>query len=451
MTMADSSRSSCSNGLPACSDDVCVVSHLRVVLVAPNASARFGGEAILPLHYFRHLLERGYDVQLVVHCRVQDELEQILPSAIDRMHFIPDRLLHRCLHQLGRKLPRSIAAATTTVAIDLSCQWEQRRVARQLVKKAPGPAVVHQPTPVSPKRPSLLLGLGAPVIIGPMNGGMTHPPGLARDHRPSTTLANVGRRVATLLNFVLPGKPFAAILLVANERTRAALPVGRSRARTFVENGVDLTLWDAQPVDADEPTFVFLGRLVGCKNVDILLQAFARARMQQSMRLVVVGNGPERPKLVRLAEELGISDDVEFRGFIPQHECPAIVSACRALVLPSTLECGGAVVLEAMALAKPVIAARWGGPADYLDDGCGVLIEPSSRSGLTKGLTQAMLLLARDKKGAIEMGQAGRNKVIQEYSWARKIDHIVRIYMDALRNDHPDSASRHGERARQCQ
>ena len=91
--------------------------------------------------------------------------------------------------------------------------------------------VVHQPTPVSPKESSLMHTLGAPVIIGPMNGGMTFPPGFVSEVAgEAARFTRLARRLSGAVNFLFPGKRRAAVLLVANPRTRRRFERSSSRA-----------------------------------------------------------------------------------------------------------------------------------------------------------------------------------------------------------------------------
>ena len=299
----------------------------------------------------------------------------------------------------------------------MSTQIAQRRVARRLVREH-DIDVIHQPIPVSPREPSLLFGLGAPVVIGPMNGGMEYPPAFRRrDGSFEQALVWFGRASARILNVLMPGKRRAAMLLVANDRTRAALAVPtQGRVAELVENGVDLSLWtprESGTATSDVVTFVFMGRLIRWKSVELLLKAFAIARKRAPMRLWILGDGDERVRLEQLARELSLPEDVsensaagtiQFAGWLSQPDCKARLNAADCLVLPSLFECGGAVVLEAMALGKPVIATAWGGPLDYLDAECGILVQPVSTEGLVDGLAAAMLELASSPEKRHRMG-----------------------------------------------
>jgi len=101
--------------------------------------------------------------------------------------------------------------------------------------------------------------------------------------------------------------------------------------------------------------------------------------------LEIISECPIRATWQQIAETLGIANRVFFSGFQDQKECARRLASAVALVLPSIYECGGAVVLEAMATGTPVIATKWGGPADYLDETSGILIDPTSRAAIIDG------------------------------------------------------------------
>jgi glycosyltransferase involved in cell wall biosynthesis len=396
------------------------------------------------LHYFRALRARGYQVWLITHARTRDELARLFPDE-ERILYIQDTWLHYLMWQMRRRLPGEIADFTVGFVSRLSVQLQQRRLIRRLMSQA-RIDVIHQPMPVSPREPSMIYGFGVPVVIGPMNGGMDYPPAF-RGKRSLLEQAALrfARWSSTALNLWMPGKRLAALLLVANRRTRDALPTGScSRIVEVVENGVDLAVWSQPPVpiqdgDPDSATtFAFMGRLVDWKAVDLLLHALKLAADKAAVRLLVIGDGPERLALQSQAAELGIlaktreqSDGAFFTGWLPQQSCARELQRAHCLVLPSLRECGGAVVLEAMAMAKPVIATAWGGPADYLDSSCGVLVPPLGREELVQGFADAMVRLALSPALRLQMGQNGRQKVVGSYDWDVKIEHILKLYDQA--------------------
>jgi len=431
--------------VPSRSGDVSGAPSMRLLITAEHTSARFGGEAALALHYFRVLRQRGAQVWLVTHSRTRDELSTLFPDE-QRIHYIPDSWLHRWAWHIGSVLPDQISYFTTGFVARLATQLVQRRVIRRLVASEQID-IIHQPMPVSPREPSMIFGFGVPVVIGPMNGGMDYPP-VFRKRRGSVerVLLGLGRWGAQMMNRLMPGKRQAAMLVVANARTEAALPKGLCpRVVHVVENGVDLGLWrpsgepSVAPANEAAATFVFLGRLVGWKAVELLVHAFKKARAQAPMRLIIIGDGDERVRLEGIARSLEVlaesdapAGTIRFMGWMAQRDCAAELQRADCLVLPSLLECGGAVVLEAMSLGKPVIATAWGGPLDYLDSQCGVLVPPTDRDTLIDGFADAMIRLAKSPAERERLGRNGREKVLREYDWDVKVDRIVELYERAM-------------------
>jgi glycosyltransferase involved in cell wall biosynthesis len=453
----------------------------RVLIVAEHASMQFGGEAALPLHYFRGLRQRGIETWLVVHERTRDELKSLFPNDFDRIHFVPDTFWHHFVFQLSRLLPPRLSLFTLGLVLRVMTQIVQRRIIKRMVPEQQID-IIHQPIPVSSKEPSMIFDLGVPVVIGPMNGGMDYPPAFRRrQNRFINLMFKIGGLFPNSLNALIPGKRKATTLLVANQRTREALPKGiRGKVIELVENGVDLSIWKQQPQNlcseldksleetktqhlgqmSQKPTkFVFVGRLVDWKAVDLLLIAFKRVVAQVQAELEIIGDGTERAALEEQAKELGLikpqiqnagattlesgsepqeKDAVHFAGWLSQVDCAQRLKKADALVLPSLFECGGAVVLEAMAMGLPVIATNWGGPADYLDESCGLLVNPASRDSFINDLAAAMIKMAQHPELCQAMGRAGRERVRDYFDWEVKVDTMLGIYQETIERYAPE-------------
>ncbi len=405
---------------------------MRALIVAANISARMGGEAILPWHYVRELSALGVEVHALTHARVREEISDGPLADAAAFHYVEDAALERFLHQLGEITPGALRETVFNTAISAVTLARMGRKARALERETSFD-VIHQPTPVSPQLPSFLTGMRAPVVIGPLNGGMDYPPAFEKDYaRGSSAAVAVARSVSSLANNLISGKRQASRLLAANERTLAALPEGvdRSRAAILVENGVDLDLWS--PPDAPRPAtpvFVFVGRLVWWKALDLLIDAFAA--LNAPARLVIIGDGPERAALEAQAKTKTHPDrPIEFLGFRPQTEIRDALAAATALILPSMRECGGAVVLEAFACQTPAIATDWGGPQDYVTPETGILIPPNGRADFISTLKDAMAALAGDPARVRSMGVAARARVEALYSWRAKAAAMLDIYKE---------------------
>lgn len=406
----------------------------KILIVAPNASSRFGGEAFLPLKYFQIMRQRGLPVKLIAHARNRADLKETLAPFLPDIFFIEDTIWHRMIWRAGSSFPQRIRQAIFGTLLDRVNMAFQARLIRRLIS-AGQVDLIHQPIPVSPLAPSAIYGFGVPVVIGPMNGGMVYPPGYEDLESPAMRrFVHFARNGARLMNRLTPGKRKAAVLLVANARTRAALPFpDHPQVIELVENGVDLATWMAperSPRPAGAPfRLVFMGRLVDWKAVEITLAALAIARSRGlSVTLDILGDGPERARLEVRAAAPDLSDAVRFHGFLPQKDCVRHLAQSDALILNSVWECGGAVVLEAMSMGLPIIASDWGGPADYLDPSCGILVPPAPRSDYANRLTEAITRLAGDRELCNALGAAGARKVREQYDWEKKVDRILEIY-----------------------
>jgi glycosyltransferase involved in cell wall biosynthesis len=159
-----------------------------------------------------------------------------------------------------------------------------------------------------------------------------------------------------------------------------------------------------------------------------LIQAFTEIKKEiKGARLVIVGEGPLEGRLHDLADKLGLTESVLFTGF--QMDVSGIIASFDIAVLPSFFEGMGRVLLEAMAMEKPVVASRVGGIPDLVKDGVnGFLINP----GDVKGLAEALKKLLNDKGLANIMGKDGRKRVTDRFSADVMVRSINKIYIECL-------------------
>ena len=414
-----------------------MLERLGVLIVAENASKRQGGESMLALQWFLELLKLDVDVHLLVHARSKRELDQTMSNFAPRIHYVSEVWLQKFLWNLGKDLPAHVRSFTSEWLVHLITQLMQRRAARHLIEQYEI-QIVHEPAPVAPRLPSMMYGLGVPVVIGPMNGNMTYPPGFRSRSFLERAFVPVARSFGYMANYLIPGKRRAEMLLVANERTRSTLPSGcRGKVGILCENGVDLDVWrrpnDVPVRPADGLRLAFLGRLVSWKGVDIVLEVFAELKKQTpSAELWIIGDGPERPRLQKQAEALGLFDAVTFHGWTAPEECPRLLSQCEVFLYPSLYDCGGAVVLEAMSLGLTVVALNWGGPGDYLGSESGVLVEPVDRRNLITELTKAVRHLTPSRRR--ELGAAAQREIVDHYTWPAKGRQMVEIYQSVRKS-----------------
>lgn len=410
----------------------------RVLVVGHYASERSGGEGSIPLRLFGRLRAQGVETWLLTHVSARSELRQLLPAAeFERVVFAPGLRGFGPIYTVGERLPpglRTIAWAVTQLERQLAMVPVVRRLVHDLAID-----VVHQPISVSPVIPSPLTKVGAPVVMGPLNGGMELPPGFKDRDSPLNTLVKAARpMVAAVLNALLRGRPQADVVFVANDRTRSLLPASARRRTTELSDiGIVLDSWrireeppppaGAAP-DRDATRFLFVGRLVDWKGVDILLEAFALVKERVPALLEIVGDGPERASLARQADRMGPGAGVRFLGWLGPEDCTRRLHSCDVFVSPSLQEAGGIAVLEAMACGRPVIASAWGGHLASVDETAGILADVSSRAALVQGLADAMVELASDAGLRSRLGAGGRRLVEARYDWDVIVDQTLRVY-----------------------
>jgi glycosyltransferase involved in cell wall biosynthesis len=141
---------------------------------------------------------------------------------------------------------------------------------------------------------------------------------------------------------------------------------------TVVHNGLDFERYDRAdpPPREPRPTFVHLGRLMRYKSADVAVRAMAHVRRAlPDAQLVVAGDGPDLPRLQRLARRLDLEDAVRFMGWLPHADKVDLLWRSHVLLNPSPKEGWGLTVVEANACGVPVVAIRRPGLVDSVQDG----------------------------------------------------------------------------------
>lgn len=167
----------------------------------------------------------------------------------------------------------------------------------------------------------------------------------------------------------------------------------------------------------DTTLFAFAGRLVGWKGMAVALKALAAPAMRDTnAKLLIVGDGPQKPELKQLAQTLGVANRVVFHDPVPHDALPALYGAVDAGVFPSIGdEAFGITIAEAMSCGKPVIASHIGGIPEVVgnEESGGLLVPP----GDVTALAQAMRRLAEDAGLRTRLGSAARARIERLYTW----------------------------------
>ena len=185
------------------------------------------------------------------------------------------------------------------------------------------------------------------------------------------------------------------------------------------------------------PTILHISNFRPLKRVDRVIDVFAGVRSRvQDVRLRLVGDGPELPRALARAQQLGVADAVETTGVVD--DVAPLLLRSDLLLLPSEIESFGLVALEAMASGLPVVASRTGGLPEVVPDGeAGYLIDPTD----TDGMVSAASRVLSDGGLRDRLGAAGRDHAIRHFSSERIVPLFEALYRRMLGEAPGDSVA----------
>ena len=340
----------------------------------------------------------------------------------------------------GEAADRTLAALAPSLALGLS---------RVPMRRDPHPAdamvLAHVLRRLAATRPDVVHGHGSkgglfarlPGFIPgaarairaytPHGGSLNHRPG-SRVHRAYMGVERVlGRRTDALL--------FESGFIGARYRDMVGAPHHLARV---VHNGIDDHEFEPIAPAADAADFVYVGELRAAKGIDILLRALdvTGRSLGRALSAVLVGSGPDRDLLERLAAELGLGDRVTFPGPMPARRAFALG---RTLVVPSRAESLPYVVLEAAAARVPLISTDVGGIPEIFGRYRDRLIPADDVARLGAAMTAALAASPDTRaRDAADLAAAVRDG----FSIATMVDTVVAAYRDALSARDRPAASR---------
>jgi len=289
--------------------------------------------------------------------------------------------------------------------------------------------------------------LSIPFVWGPVGGGQSVPKPLlavlsrrdARRERLRVLLQRFWRMTPARRRCARK----AAAILVCNEETRADFRAEADKLWDFPVNGISVSDLASAEVQAGAETagrsaaaglrVLYAGRLDGIKGLSLGLRGFQRFVAEfPSSTWEVIGEGPEKKPLERLAAELAVSDKVSFRPWLSREELASRMKACDVVLFPSLRDGGGAVVVEAMALGKPVVSLDVGGPGFHLRPEWGIKIPCQDPSAVIAAIAAALAELGRDPERRARLGSAARQRAAEFYLWERLGERVDRVYQSVL-------------------
>ena len=224
----------------------------------------------------------------------------------------------------------------------------------------------------------------------------------------------------------------ARTVICVSERVRDQIECrpGTSDNTTVIYNGVDAAVFFPARREQTTHTILSVGNLIPIKSHELLIRALAalRERYPQA-QLEIIGEGPERGRLQKLAEELRVDGQVHFLGRQTRTQVAEAMRRCTIFALPSRYEGLGCVYLEAMCSGKPVIACRGQGIDEVIQHGVnGWLVDP----GNLKELSESFALLLQQNGLRWRLGEAARQTAVHGYTLEHQAVRLTAVYRGCL-------------------
>lgn len=401
---------------------------LRVLLSAFACDPQFGSDEEVGWQWARELSSRGYEVTVLTRASHRQSIESTVQAsgACADVHFeyLDLPLLHALFALIARR--NQIYYYVWQAAALF-------RVARLLRTRSID--LIHHVTWVSFRQPSFLGLLDKPFVFGPVAGGDEIPRGYMRNFSWSQKTLEHAR---VLLNRLVRFDPLmcltyaSARMVFFTSQAHLRFVPGFAVRKAHVELAIGV---DPQATDAAEPAawqpgpaprLLFVGRLIGWKGLDIGLPAFAELlRLQPDATLSVIGDGSERERWQRQAQELGIGHAVHWLGWLPKAEVLRQYGRYDALFYPSLRDSGGFVIMEALQQGLPVVCFRLAGPGQVASPACSEVVDPPASAGQAAvDFAQATLRLLARRRAEPAMAAACRARAL-EFTWDAL---LARIY-----------------------
>lgn len=290
--------------------------------------------------------------------------------------------------------------------------------------------------------PTFLSFLPTPFVWGPVGGGESVP----KQFRKSLS---IGGRVQEFFKDVilvtLKVNPLFLFncnkskkIIARTQETYNKIPLSfKPKTVKMIETGIkpnELFCKQNHPKE-DVLQIISVGRLVHVKGFDLAIKAFAEASKKRSdMKMVIVGDGPERKRLHSICKEENVAHLISFTGHLDHEETLQYMSKSAIFLFPSLKEAGAWVLFEAMLLGLPTVVMDIAGPAEIVHDGCGIKVKPVTPEQTIQELSNALLTLANNQGLREKMGEVGEQTAKQFFGWDKKGEFINNLYTEVISN-----------------
>lgn len=215
------------------------------------------------------------------------------------------------------------------------------------------------------------------------------------------------------------------IICYTKEEKRELVSLGISGDKiAVIHNGINTDIFIPKEDTKNYVRLLWIGRFTQGKGVEYLVDAFKILKHRYPyLKLLMVGKGPNRERIIRKINLSGLNDSIIIKDSIPYSEIPGVFQKSDVFILPSLQEGVPRTILEAMSCSIPIVCSELPQLVDIIKD-CGFMVPKKDPKAIAERVSEIL----SNKKLAKELGNNGREKVVENFSWTDTVEKTIDLY-----------------------
>jgi len=300
--------------------------------------------------------------------------------------------------------------------------------------------VIHHLSPFAWRYPSPAIGLGVPLVKGPVAGGLKTPPGLALASNEKKGFFSLLRGTDDFrikFDFILKNSyaKIDHVLMAAPYVQELLSRLSIQSSSIEVEHGLseEPKVKKVSAKTKEEVQLLFVGRVIPTKGLLYAIRAYAQSGVVKKSCFTVVGDGEDLQRCKDEAKKLGIENRIVFLGWCSRAKVEQCYEDADIFFFPSYREPTGGVLLEAMTYGLPSITSSYGGTDYMVDESCGIKVSPKSEDFFVSGLSAGLETLVLNKELRKKLSQAAQLRANTFFNWVEKRQRMTAIYQGLIK------------------